>query len=124
MMRFDWLAGNLHYTAAVILFLIGFYTMLSHSNLIKKIMGMNIMETAVFLLFISSGYVRGARAPILTSGGEAVAYVNPLPSALILTGIVIAVSTTAFALNLIVSLYRRYETLDAEKLSRARMMER
>jgi len=115
---------NLHYTVAVTVFLIGFYTMLTHSNLIKKIMGMNIMETAVFLLFISSGYARGARAPIIFGEDPGALWANPVPSALILTGIVIAVSTTAFALSLIVSLYGKYETLDAEKLSRARMMGR
>jgi len=102
----------------MILFSLGFFTMLSHSNLIKKIMGMNIMETAVFLLFISAGYVRGGGPPIL--GGTFDLHVNPLPSALILTGIVVAVSTTAFALSLIVRLYQRYGTVDAERIARSR----
>lgn len=117
------LVANVYYVVAIVLFLIGLYTMLTHANLIKKIMGMNIMETAIFLLLISSGFVRGSRAPILSgAGADAGAYANPLPSALILTSIVIAVSATAFALNLIVALYRHYGTLDADKLARARMM--
>ncbi len=116
---------NLNYAVVVILFAIGLHTMLTHSNLIKKIMGMNIMETAVFLLFISAGYIRTSRAPIVPPDGvPGAVYANPVPSALILTGIVIAVSTTAFALNLIVGIYKRHGTLDADKLSQVRMMDR
>lgn len=116
------LAANFHYLAAVALFVIGFHTMLTHANLIKKIMGMNIMDTAIFLLFISSGYVHGGRAPIVDPGlvPGSVRYVNPLPSALILTGIVIAVSITAFALGLIVKLYQFYGTLDADEIAALR----
>ncbi len=119
----DILYDNFHYLVACVLFLIGFHTMLTHSNLIKKIMGMNIMDTAVFLLFISSGFVRGGKAPIVGPGTEG-PYVNPIPSALILTGIVIAVSITAFALSLIVTLYRQYGTLDADKIAEIRTRER
>jgi multicomponent Na+:H+ antiporter subunit C len=117
--------NNFHYLVAVALFVIGFHTMLTHANLIKKIMGMNIMDTAVFLLFISSGYVRGGHAPILAPdavGGRT--YVNPVPAALILTGIVIAVSITAFALGLIVRLYRFYGTLDADEIAVLRSRQR
>ncbi|MDP3487712.1 MAG: cation:proton antiporter subunit C [Bacillota bacterium] len=108
------LSANMYYLVSVILFVIGFHTMLTHNNLIKKIMGMNIMDTALFLFFVSIGYIRGGQAPILIDGVEK--YVNPVPSALILTGIVISVSFTAFALALVIMLYRYYGTLDADKI--------
>lgn len=109
------LLHNFYYLVAIILFVIGFHTMLSHSNLIKKIMGMNIMDTAIFLFFVSIGYIEGGRAPIIQPGKD-YAYVNPIPSALILTGIVVAVSVTAFALSLIVKIYQHYGTVDAEEI--------
>ena len=116
------LTVNFVYVISVILFVIGFHTMLTHANLIKKVMGLNIMDTAIFLLFVSSGYVTGGRAPIVQGGpdGATVRYVNPVPSALILTGIVIAVSITAFALGLIVTLYKFYGTLDADEIAAIR----
>lgn len=110
---------NSYYFFAIILFIIGFYTMLTHNNLIKKVIGMNIMDTAIFLFFVAIGYVRGGRAPILEPG-VTTGYVNPLPSALILTGIVVAVSLTAYALSLIVKLYQHYGTIDAEEIMRIR----
>jgi len=116
------LGENFYYLAAMILFIIGFHTMLTHANLIKKLLGMNIMETAIFLFFVAAGYVHGARAPIIALEGE-FTYVNPLPSALILTGIVVAVSVTAYALSLIVRLYRHYGTLDAGEIALLRARE-
>lgn len=115
------LLKNMHFLTAMILFLIGFHTMLTHSNLIKKIIGMNIMETAIFLFFISIGYVRGGSAPILNEGAQT--YVNPLPSALILTGIVVGISLTAFALALVIKLYKYYGTVDADEIMRIRSEE-
>lgn len=100
---------------AMLLFLIGFFTLLTHSNVIKKVIGLNIMETGVFLFFVASGYIHGAQAPIVREGVEV--YANPLPMALILTGIVIAISITAFSLALIVRLYARFGTLDANKMA-------
>lgn len=116
------LGENFYYLTAMILFIIGFHTMLTHSNMIKKLLGMNIMETAVFLFFVAIGYVRGGRAPIIELGQDAL-YINPLPSALILTGIVVAVSTTAYALSLIIRLYRHYGTLDAVEIAELRAKE-
>lgn len=110
---------NSFYFFAIILFVIGFHTMLTHNNLIKKVIGMNIMDTAIFLFFVAIGYIRGGRAPILVPGADYL-YVNPLPSALILTGIVVAVSITAYALSLIVKLYQHYGTIDAEEIMRLR----
>ncbi|MDO9535070.1 MAG: cation:proton antiporter subunit C [Bacillota bacterium] len=116
------LLNNYYYFAAMILFVIGFHTMLTHSNLIKKIIGMNIMDTSIFLFFVSIGYVRGGRAPIIQEGAGYL-YVNPLPSALILTGIVVAVSVTAYALSLIVKLYAHYGTMDADEIAIIRARE-
>lgn len=105
---------NIYYLTSVILFIIGFHTMLTHNNLLKKIMGMNIMDTSLFLFFVAIGYIRGGQAPILKEG--VTLYVNPVPSALILTGIVISVSFTAFALALVVLLHKQYGTIDADKI--------
>jgi multicomponent Na+:H+ antiporter subunit C len=116
------LLNNYYYFAAMVLFVIGFHTMLTHSNLIKKIIGMNIMDTSIFLFFVSIGYVRGGRAPIIQEGAGYL-YVNPLPSALILTGIVVAVSVTAYALSLIVKLYAHYGTVDADEIALMRVRE-
>jgi len=113
---------NKYFLVAMVLFIIGFHTMLTHSNLIKKVIGMNIMDTAIFLLFVSVGYIEGGVAPIIEPGVEQV-YVNPLPTVLILTGIVVAVSVTAFALSLIVKLYESYGTIDAEEIMRIRSTE-
>ncbi len=113
------LFNNYYYFAAIILFIIGFHTMLTHANLIKKIIGMNIMETAAFLIFVSIGYIEGGRAPILDEGFDQI-YMNPLPQALILTGIVVAVSVTAYALSLIIKLYQHYGTVDADEIARIR----
>ncbi len=116
------LGDNFYYLTAIILFIIGFHTMLTHNNLIKKLLGMNIMETAIFLFFVAIGYVQGGRAPIIHIGQDYL-YVNPLPSALILTGIVVAVSITAYALSLIIRLYRHYGTLDASEIALLRARE-
>ncbi len=113
---------NYYYFVAMVLFVIGLHTMLTHSNMIKKVMGMNIMETGIFLFFVSIGYVRGGRAPIIAEEGGLL-YINPLPSALILTGIVVAVSVTAYALSLIVKLYATYGTCDADEIAMLRTRE-
>ena len=83
---------------AVILFCVGITTLFLHPNLIKKIMGLNIMDVSVFLLLASIGYDEEGKAPIIVDGiTDAAYYVNPVPSGLVLTGIVVAVSTTAFS---------------------------
>lgn len=117
------LLTNYYYLVAMVLFVIGFHTMLTHSNLIKKVIGMNIMDTSIFLFFVAIGYVHGGRAPIFQNGATEHAYVNPLPSALILTGIVVAVSVTAYALSLIVKLYEHYGTIDADEIALIRSRE-
>lgn len=113
----------LHYydLAAMILFGVGFMTLLLNNNLIRKIIGMNIMDTSIFLFFINKGYIYGHRAPIyesLTDQGQG--FINPLPTALMLTGIVVAVSTTAFALALTVRIYESYGTIELDEVFQKR----
>jgi multicomponent Na+:H+ antiporter subunit C len=106
---------NLDYAASVVLFCIGLYAVIAKSNLIKKFMGFNIMETAVFAFIVALGVVEGGDAPIMGPGAEP-PFVNPLPQALILTGIVVAVSTTALALSLIIRIWHQCGTIEADEL--------
>lgn len=108
---------NYFETGSIILFGVGFVTLLLHNNLIKKIIGMNIMDTAIFLFFISKGYIRGKEAPIIRGVHKGVhGYINPVPTALMLTGIVVAVSITAFALALTIKLYKEYGTVELDEI--------
>jgi multicomponent Na+:H+ antiporter subunit C len=109
---------NLEQTFSVILFGIGFTLLLLHRNLIKKIIGLNIMDTAVYLFLTSLGYITGREAPIVLNGVTDVEmYINPVPSGLVLTGIVVSVSFTAIMLALVIRLYRRYRTLDIDEIT-------
>ena len=106
---------NYEEAAAIILFGIGLTMLLFHRNLIKKLIGMNIMDTGVFLFLASMGYIEGRKAPIITDGIQNVeAYINPVPAGLVLTGIVVSVSVTAVMLSLSIRLYKRYHTLDLD----------
>ncbi len=117
------LMDNYYYLVAMALFVIGLHTMLTHSNLIKKIIAMNIMDTAVFLLFVSIGYIGGGAAPLMDLPAKDQVYVNPLPSALILTGIIVALSVTAYALSLAVKIYEYYDTLCCDEIVEIRSKE-
>lgn len=109
---------NYYETAAVILFGIGLTTLLLHKNMIKKIMGFNIMDTAIYLFLTSKGYIVGRLAPIVVNDDLRVeSYVNPIPSGLVLTGIVVSVSVTALMLAITVRLYKRYGTLDIDEIA-------
>jgi len=112
------LLANYYETASIILFGIGFTTLLLHRNMIKKIMGFNIMDTAIYLFLAAKGYTEGKMAPIVVNGiQDADAYINPIPSGLVLTGIVVSVSVTSIMLALTIRLYRRYNTLDIDKIA-------
>lgn len=112
------LASNFAEIAAVILFGIGFTDLFLHKNLIKKIIGLNIMDTAVYLFLAVKGYISGLKAPIIENGVQGTdAYINPIPSGLVLTGIVVSVSVSALMLALTVALYERYHTLDLDLIS-------
>ena len=112
------LTEHLEEIVAVLLFGIGFTTLLLNRNIIKKIIGFNIMETAIYLFLTSVGYIEGRTAPILVDGvTQASRYINPIPSGLVLTGIVVSVSVSALMLSLTVRLYRRYHTLDIDRIT-------
>jgi len=107
-----------NYWIVIVLMMTGFYTVISRGNLIKKIIGLNIFQTSVFVLFISMGKIIGGTAPILTHGeghGE-VAYSNPLPAVLILTAIVVGVATTALGLALVVRIRELYGSIEEEEI--------
>ena len=111
------LMTNYFDTAAVILFVIGFATLLFNKNLIKKIIGFNIMDTAIYLFLAAQGFVEGRKAPIVVNGiQEMEAYINPIPSGLVLTGIVVSVSVSALMLSMTVVLYSKYHTLDLDEI--------
>ena len=113
----QYLLVNYEQTAAVILFCIGFSTMLLHKNLLKKIIGMDIMDAGIFLFLACQGFIKGRVAPIVENGVQDVeAYINPVPAGLVLTGIVVSVSVTAVMLALTVKLYERYHTLDLDEI--------
>ena len=103
--------------ASVILFVTGFVNMMVHPNLIKKIVSFNIMDSATFLMLASRGMIAGRTAAILTDGGANTSlYVNPIPAGLVLTGIVVSVSVSAFSLALVQRIYGTYGTVDMREL--------
>ena len=104
---------------AMLLFGIGFGNLLLQPNLIKKIIGLNIMDTAIYLFLAEKGYIAGRVAPIVVDGVQNMeAYINPIPSGLVLTGIVVSVSVSALMLALTIRLYRRFQTLDLDEISK------
>ena len=112
------LLANFGEAVAMILFGIGFANLLFQKNLIKKIIGFNIMDTAIYLFLAEKGYITGRIAPIIVDGVQTVEkYINPIPSGLVLTGIVVSVSVTALMLSLTMRLYKRYGTLDLDEIS-------
>ena len=112
------LFNNYGEAVAMILFGIGFGNLLLQSNLIKKIIGLNIMDTAIYLFLAEKGYISGRVAPIVTDGVQSMeAYINPIPSGLVLTGIVVSVSVSARMLSITIRLYQRYQTLDLDEIS-------
>ncbi|MBE6865467.1 MAG: cation:proton antiporter [Ruminococcaceae bacterium] len=111
------LLNNYFETAAMILFGIGFTTLFLQPNLIKKVIGLNIMDSAIYLFLAAKGYIDGRLAPIVVNGvTDMETYINPIPSGLVLTGIVVGVSVTAVSLSLIQKLYKEYHTLDMDEI--------
>ena len=109
------LLANYYETVSVIIFGIGFTLLLLNKNIIKKIIGFNFMDCAIYLYLAAKGYIYGGKAPILADGIEL--YINPIPSGLVLTGIVVSVSVSAVMLSLTMRLYKRYGTLDLDEIS-------
>ncbi len=107
----------------IALMMVGLYAMIAKNNLVKKIIGMNILQTAVILFFISIGAKRDATIPIIMHGpgspshaAHAADYINPLPHVLMLTAIVVAVSTLGVALALVIKIFQQYGTLDEDEI--------
>ncbi len=106
--------GHYNYWIVVFLMMTGFYVVISHGNLVKKIVGLNLFQTSVFILYISMGKVHGGTAPIL---GEGISnFSNPLPHVLILTAIVVGVATTALGLALVVRIHKAYGTVEEDEI--------
>ena len=109
--------GLYNYWIFIFLMMVGFYILISRRNLVKKILGLNIFQTSVFIFYISMGKISGGTAPILIEGAENVVYSNPLPHVLILTAIVVGVSTTAVALALVVRMKEAYGTIEGDEIT-------
>lgn len=121
---FEEFLGRYVYFFIFVLMAIGLYGMLAKRNLIKKLIGMNIFQTAIFLFFIEGSSKLGATVPVIDPrfGNDPVNYVNPLPHVLILTGIVVGISLTGLALAFLINISRTFRSLDEasilEELSR------
>lgn len=107
--------GLFNYWVVIFLMMTGFYVVISAKNLIRIVIGLNVFQTSVFLLYITMGKIEGGTAPILVAG-EAVVYSNPLPSVLMLTAIVVGVATTAVALGLVVRIREAFGSIEEDEI--------
>ena len=114
---FEQLLTHWNYLAVITLMMIGLYIAISRSNLVKKVMGINIFQASVILLYVSMGKVSGGTAPILMEGEGDVVYSNPLPHVLMLTAIVVGVASTAVGLALIVRVKEAYGTIEEDEIA-------
>ncbi|MFH2001083.1 MAG: cation:proton antiporter subunit C [Planctomycetota bacterium] len=125
----DTIVAKYNYWIYILLMMIGLYAMIAKRNLVKKIIGMNIFQTAIILFYVSVGAKEGATIPIIAHGHEpahghggveaaidAAAYANPLPHVLMLTAIVVSVATLGVALALVLRLYKQYGTLEENEI--------
>ena len=113
------IAGLWHYWLIIALMMVGLYIVIARDNLVKKIMGLNIFQSAVILFYVSMGKVAGGTAPIVPSGmdhGEHILYSNPIPHVLMLTAIVVGVATTALGLSLVVRIQEAYGTGEEDEI--------
>lgn len=114
---FDQFLGHYNYWVVLFLMMTGFYAVIASDNLIKKIVGLNIFQTAVFILYISMGKIIGGTAPIVVENAvEPVVYSNPLPHVLILTAIVVGIATTALGLALVIRIKEAYDTIEEDEI--------
>ncbi len=117
------IVSRINYWVTILLLMIGLYAIIVKKNMVKKIIGMNILQTAVILFFISVGAKKDATIPIIehAPGGpyhavQAEHFINPLPHVLMLTAIVVAVATLGVALALVIKIYKEYDTLDEDEI--------
>jgi multicomponent Na+:H+ antiporter subunit C len=123
----DQILSKYNYWIYIVLMMIGFYAMIGKKNLVKKIIGINIFQTAIILFFISTAAKRGGTLPIIEHAHghgahsvHAATYINPLPHVLMLTAIVVMVSTLGVALAIVIDIYRRYGTLEEDEILKLR----
>jgi multicomponent Na+:H+ antiporter subunit C len=117
------LVAKYNYWIYITLMMIGLYAMIAKNNLVKKIVGMNIFQTAIILFYVSTGVKRGGTLPIIEHGHgghshviHTADYINPLPHVLMLTAIVVSVATLGVALALAIKVYNRYNTLEEDEI--------
>lgn len=118
-MSWDFFVGHLNYWLFTVLMMTGLYIVVAKGNLVKKIVGLNIFQTSVFMLYISTGKITGGTAPIFPTDMQIdpdVVYSNPLPHVLILTAIVVGVATTALGLALIVRIREEFNTIEEDDI--------
>ena len=108
------IVGLYNYWIVIFLMMAGFYVVIARGNLIKKLVGLNVFQASVFVLYISMGKVTGGTAPIIAEG--ITTYSNPLPHVLILTAIVVGVATTALGLALVVRIRKEYDTIEEDEI--------
>ncbi|MBL4749854.1 MAG: cation:proton antiporter subunit C [Amylibacter sp.] len=125
MINWDFIVGHLNYWLFIILMMTGLYIVVARGNLVKKIVGLNIFQTSVFMFYISIGKVTGGTAPIYPVNRQGdieydptIIYSNPLPHVLILTAIVVGIATTSLALALIIRIREEYDTIEEEDILR------
>jgi multicomponent Na+:H+ antiporter subunit C len=115
------IGAKYNYIVYVVLMMIGLYAMIVKSNLVKKIIGMNIFQTSIILFYVSTAYKTGKTIPIVSYQGHdavhAADYINPLPHVLMLTAIVVSVATLGVALSLAMKIYRQYGTLEEDDIN-------
>ena len=116
-MTFDDVLGHYNYWIVIVLMMVGLYIVVSRGNLVKKIVGLNIFQISMFILYISMGKITGGTAPILTGRPEV--FSNPLPHVLILTAIVVGVATTALGLALVIRIHQAYGTIEEDEILKA-----
>jgi multicomponent Na+:H+ antiporter subunit C len=110
----DYIVGHVNYWLIIAVMMVGLYTLMSRSNLIKKMAGLAVFQTAVILFYVSLGKVNGGTAPIVAEGFDV--YSNPLPQVLMLTAIVVGVATTALGFALIVRIKEAYGTIEEHEI--------
>ncbi len=112
------LLGHYHYWVFAVLLMIGFYGLTAKQNLFKKLLGLSILQSAVFLLYITMAELEGGTAPIIQANAPDQAYSNPLPQVLILTAIVVGISTMALGLAIVVRIREAYGTIEDDEIRR------
>ena len=108
-----------HYWICIVLMMVGLYIVIDSTNLVKKMMGLNIFQVSVIMFYVSMGKVAGGTAPIIPEGMSEVLYSNPLPHVLMLTAIVVGVATTALGLALVVRIKEAYGTIEEDEIRAA-----